>query len=85
MAYALNKYNKVDSFKIYTPDFLRDIELFKQILDKNKYKMYKKLYLEYANRTEIINRFFQLNYLKIDDSIPYNDLNVQSKIKRNLL
>lgn len=84
LAYALNKYNKVDSFKIYTPDFLRDIELFKQILDKNKYKMYKKLYLEYANRTEIINRFFQFNYLKIDNSIPYNDLNVQSKIKRNL-
>ena len=47
--------------------------------------MYKKLFIDYVNRIEIINRFFQLNYLKIDDSIPYNDLNVQTKIKRNLL
>ena len=84
LAYALNKYNKIELFKIYKPDFSKDIELYKQVLDKDKYNLYKKLFLKYENSTEIINRFFQLNDLQIDDSIPYNDLNAQSKIKRNL-
>lgn len=84
LAYALNKYNKIELFKIYKPDFSKDIEQYKYVLDKDKYNLYKKLFLKYENSTEIINRFFQLNDLKIDESIPYNDLNAHSKIKRNL-
>lgn len=84
LAYALNKYNKIELFKLYKPDFLKHLEQYKYVLDKDEYKLYKKLFLKYENSTEIINRFFQLNDLQIDDSIPYNDLNAQSKIKRNL-
>ena len=84
LAYALNKYNKIELFKIYKPDFLKHLEQYKYVLDKDEYKLYKKMFLKYENSTEIINRFFQLNDLKIDDSIPYNDLNAHSKIKRNL-
>ena len=84
LAYALNKYNKIELFKLYKPDFLKHLEQYKYVLDKDEYKLYKKMFLKYENSTEIINRFFQLNDLKIDESIPYNDLNAQSKIKRNL-
>ena len=84
LAYALNKYNKIELFKLYKPDFLKHLEQYKYVLDKDEYKLYKKMFLKYENSTEIINRFFQLNDLKIDDSIPYNDLNAHSKIKRNL-